>query len=234
MSDGLDPSDLDRPDWNDLESNYQKHDIGQAYFVGRMEDHDLDVEHWGIDQRENDDELIYDDTMDLRLWEPQHQFETAESWPTTDSDDPLMADGGAVHTHREAHIHEWELRGICDVKTKSSKDWMGIFNLRHLAKYTYWADVYDVPTFLFFTTVDMENETIGEQSFVTPIETWDYYDEYLKHYDRETDYFIDTTEIVDDCHYVERTFGANDNNAVVVIDEDHRYDLDWIDENVCS
>lgn len=197
-------SNLQRPDGNDLQSNYTKHDIGEAYFRGRMDERGYFTEQWGIDMRDSDsDTLIYDDKMDLRVWDT------------------------------EARI---SCLCITDIKTKSSTDWLGIFNQRHLVKYTKWADLYDVPVFVYFTLVDQQSETVGSENFFVPIDVWDGYEKYVKHYQKdgpfENAYIEDTDLIVEECPYVDRTFGADDHNRVVVIDEDHYRDWEWFESVV--
>lgn len=195
------PTDLFRDDDNDLQTNYTLHDYGEAYFSGRMDQLGYSVEKWGIDQRDDDsDQLIYDDKMDLRIWDT------------------------------DGYI---DLRGITDIKTKSSERWLGIFNERHLVKYTKWADIYDCPVFVFFTLVDRDNERVGHQNIVVPIEPWQNYKQYVKHYQKSgpnAGFFLDNTStIVDDCPFVERTFGAGDKNRVVVIDDEHYHGWDWVE-----
>lgn len=215
-----------RPDWNSLEANYELHDIGEDYFTGLMRKLGLVVENWGLDAREEDENLIYDNKMDLRLWDPLLDGETPGVWPTEE----------VVHHYEEEDAMgvtiDWKLRGVCDIKTKSSESWMGIFNLRHLAHYAHWSAEYDVPVFLYFSLVDTEKQSVGETTDVVPIEPWDGYEHYVDHYNRNSSYQIDTTDIVDDCPYVERTFGADDGNPVVVIDDDHCEGFEWIVENV--
>lgn len=236
----LDPDDLDRPDWNDLKSNYSKHDVGEAYLIGRMHQIGLQVEHWGIDERENDDHLIFDNKMDLRLWEPMGDHSEPLYWPSHESQfDVTVApevetatDGGIVHTHEEGD-REWQLRGVCDVKTKANRDWLGIFNLRHLAHYAHWAEEYDVPVFLYFTMVDMDAEKVGEENIIIPIEPFDHYYDYVRHFDHDNDDYIDVVgRISEDCPIAKRAFGAPDGNPVVVIDEDHFHDFDYVVEEV--
>jgi hypothetical protein len=60
---------LDRPDGNSLEENYSSHDIGERHAKALITYHGLHVENWGIDKREEDDTLIFDDKMDFRVWE---------------------------------------------------------------------------------------------------------------------------------------------------------------------
>ena len=193
-----------RSDGNSLQEGYKLHDIGEAYFRGRMDEMGLHTEQWGIDMRDDDSgELIYDDKMDLRIW------------------------------NDEGHI---DCRGICDIKTKSSERWLGIFNERHLVKYTKWADLYDVPVFVFFTLVDKDANEVGSESFVVPITPWDGYEKYVKHYQKSGPnanwYMDDTRTIAEECPYVERTFGADDSNRVVVIEEDHYKDWHWVSANL--
>lgn len=64
------PDELSRPDGNGLADNYEKHDIGQAELLRRLDESaiDAEVEEWGIDLRDDDgDRIIYDDKMDFRL-----------------------------------------------------------------------------------------------------------------------------------------------------------------------
>jgi hypothetical protein len=65
-----DADDLDRPEGNDLQSNYDLHDVGQQRVKERMESYGLDVVEWGIDMRDaGDDKLVFDDAMDLRIYD---------------------------------------------------------------------------------------------------------------------------------------------------------------------
>lgn len=63
------PEDLTRPQGNDLKTNYEKHDVGEAEIVERLEGLGYEVTDWGIDMRHDDGEdgLIYDDKMDLKV-----------------------------------------------------------------------------------------------------------------------------------------------------------------------
>lgn len=61
--------DLNRPEWNDLESNYEKHDVGEAAFVEAMKGEGFVVHDWGIDMRHEDGKLIYDDKMDFKVYD---------------------------------------------------------------------------------------------------------------------------------------------------------------------
>lgn len=65
------PGDLQRPQGNDLQTNYEKHDIGEAEFLRRMDALGMEVDDWGIDMRGDDgsDGIIYDDKMDFRVYD---------------------------------------------------------------------------------------------------------------------------------------------------------------------
>lgn len=65
------PDDLDRPDGNGLKANYEKHDVGDAELVERLESEGFRVEAWGIDMRDDDgaDGIIYDDKMDFKVFD---------------------------------------------------------------------------------------------------------------------------------------------------------------------
>ena len=252
---GIDPEELDRPEWNSLVKNYDKHDIGEAYFVGRMHQIGLQVEHWGIDKRHNDDGLIFDNKMDLRLWEPMGDRQRPEKWPSDVEGKPY--DEYNFHEYREMCVDgdpklgwaamnagvepedervtadEWKLRGIVDVKTKSSTDWMGKFNLRHLSHYAEHAAFYEergVPTFLYFTMVDVDEETVGEENLLVPIPTdWEW-ERMVDHYDPNQDFSLTYGEAKDTartCPIVKRTFRAPDGNLVVDTDEEYHDNFDY-------
>lgn len=264
-SDHLQPGDLDREDWNSLKNNYDKHDIGEAYFTGRMHQIGLQIEHWGIDMRDDDESgLIFDDKMDLRLWEPQGDYGEPGMWPSDsfvsdveveidedlseeshsfdgesgDSASEVAADGGLPHYHTDydpdtGDRREWVLKGVCDIKTKANPNWLGIFNLRHLAHYAHWANEYDVPVFLYFTLVDMESEKVGEKNILVEVPAFDNYYDYVRHFDRDSDYSFDVMgHIADDCPIVQRAFRAPDGNPVVGLHEDAYQDFDYVVENV--
>jgi hypothetical protein len=208
--DGLDPSDLDRPDWNSLLNNYQLHDIGEAYFQGHVEELGLNVEHWGIDQRHDDgDGLIFDNKLDLRIW---------------DADD-------------SGYQSQWTLEGLADVKTKSNPDWFGVFNLRHLAHYAEWADHHGVPVFVYMTMVDPDEQAVGDDEFIVPVPSnWDWRGA-ADHYDPDsyTSYsYGEMKDIARTCPIVGRTFRAPDGNLVVKVDEDERRGWDWFMEHVIA
>lgn len=222
----LTPDDLNRPDWNSLLKNYDKHDIGEAYFQSRVEQIGLHVEHWGIDRRNHEDGLIFDNKMDLRLWEPlDGQTETPTFWPQSNSSTTLVEDG----------LGEWELVGVVDVKTKSNDEWMGKFNLRHLVHYAEWSRQYDVPVFIFMTMVDTDAQAVGEQSFLAPIPgDWDWH--ILKdHFDGKVDLsYGGMKDNARTCSIVKRTFRAQDGNLVVNIKDEYKYNFDWFVEEVLS
>jgi len=229
----LDPDDLDRPDWNSLLNNYSKHDIGEAYFKGRVEQIGLHVENWGIDKRHEDDHLIFDNKMDLRLWEPMDEQEQKPSWP--ESTVPVETITEQFDIGVDTIEREWQLRGVADVKTKASPSWMGKFNLRHLAHYAEWSSVYEVPVFIYMTMVDGESETVGDEDFLTPVPSdWDW-QLLVDHYDDDSFTDLSYGELKDtarECGIVHSTFRAPDGNLVVEISADERYNWDYLVEDV--
>lgn len=68
------PEDLERPEGNGLEANYELHDVGHREVVERLNDRGLDVHEWGIDMRHDDGEdgIIFDDKMDFKIVDPDH------------------------------------------------------------------------------------------------------------------------------------------------------------------
>jgi len=231
----LDPDDLDRPEWNSLLNNYSKHDIGEAYFQGRVEQIGLQVEHWGIDRRHQDDHLIFDNKMDLRLWEPQDEQERTPDWPDPGDTPTTLTE--EFDLGFDSVERTWELRGVADVKTKANPDWLGVFNLRHLAHYSEWADHYEVPTFVYMTMVDAEAEQVGTEDFLTPITTdWEW-GALVDHYDTDSsvDYsYGELKDIARGCDIVERTFRAPDGNLVIEVDDEQQYNWDWFTREVLA
>lgn len=242
----LDPDDLDRPDWNSLLNNYSKHDIGEAYFVGRMEQLGLEVEHWGIDKRHEDDSLIFDNKMDLRLWEPldgQSYPPDADDgfggyiWEETPDDDgdfgPIAVPEGPSNDSIFDTI-SWELRGVADVKTKASESWFGKFNVRHLAHYAEWSDHYGVPTFVYMTMVDPDAEKVGQEAFLTPIPTDWNWRLLCDHYDDDSTRlsYGDIKDVVRECSISERVHRAPDGNLVLKVDEDEQRGYGYFTEQI--
>lgn len=64
-----DPDNLCRPEGNDLQSNYELHDVGEVWFKKQMGLRGYAVEDWGIDMRDEDEDLIYDDKMDFKVFD---------------------------------------------------------------------------------------------------------------------------------------------------------------------
>lgn len=247
----LDPDDLDRPDWNSLKSNYDKHDVGEAYLIGRLNQMGLQAEHWGIDMRHDDDGLIFDNKMDLRLWKPLDDQEHPPDAPddlrpryerrVLDGDHrayELAMERDLEPDERRIDREEWDLRGVVDVKTKANPDWLGVLNLRHLAHYAEHAaalDQYDVPVFLYFTMVDMDTETVGERNIIVPVPTDWPFETVAKHFDRDSGRSIGWPRLKDmvaECSIVDRTFRAPDGNPVVQTDEDAWLDFEWVEDNI--
>lgn len=256
----LDPDDLDRPDWNSLKANYSKHDVGEAYLVGRLHQLGMHVEHWGIDMRDDDDGLIFDNKMDLRVWAPiEGQAHPPERWPSdyiTDepqairtlesahTDDPSLIEAMREHPEldeddikAEFDVATWKCRGVVDVKTKSNEDWFGVLNLRHLAHYGHWAHEYsgaDIPVGIFFTMVDMDSETVGERNAMIPAPTdWDWLT-VMEHFDPNSDVTLDYPTLKEkaaESIAVERVFRAPDGNPVVRLDTSES-DFEWFTEGM--
>jgi hypothetical protein len=245
----LDPDDLDRPDWNSLKSNYDKHDIGEAYFKGRVEQMGLTVEHWGIDMRNEDDSLVFDNKMDLRLWRPLDGQTTAPDagdgfrgteWArsTLDGDHrayEIAMDRDLEPASERIGEESWALEGVADVKTKANPDWLGVLNLRHLAHYAEHADAYDVPVFLYFTMVDMDSETVGDENILIPVPTdWNYH-AVADHFDHHADFSLSWGALKDmarECAIVDRVFRAPDGNPVVQTRDETYNEFDWFEEQL--
>ena len=233
--------------WNSLLSNYSAHDVGEAYFKGRINQLGLCAENHGIDKRHNDEELIFDNRMDLRLWEPLDGQEYPPKGGGFVPNPPLHEEPVDMELFEAAmdelesvdmadfETEVWELRALVDIKTKRSSSWMGKFNLRHLAHYAEAADNYSVPAFLYFTVVDTDAEEVGDESFVIPINTDWPYGGVVDHYDRDCNYQLSGKELNETaqmCSSVKNTFRAPDGNMVVETTDESHHDFDWVMENV--
>lgn len=62
------PENLNRPEGNDLQSNYEKHDPAERRVKELLKPWGLTAKNWGIDEREIDDHLVFDDKMDLKIY----------------------------------------------------------------------------------------------------------------------------------------------------------------------
>lgn len=221
-----DPDDLNRPEWNSLVNNYDLHDVGEAYFKEIIEDQGLIVENWGIDKRHHDDGLIFDNKMDLRLWEASHDQTQSPTDPKLDETVTETWDIGLDSVERT-----WNLCGVADIKTKSNESWFGRFNVRHLAHYTEWADHYDVPVFVYMTIVDKDNGEVGDKEFACPITTeWDW-QSLVDHYNSDSNTNLtygDIKDVTRECDIVKRVFRAPDGNLVLDIEKSYRHSFDWI------
>jgi hypothetical protein len=240
--DTLDPENLNRPDWNSLKSNYDKHDIAEAYFIGCVNQLGLEAEAWGIDMRHDDEAMTFDDRMDLRLWEPLLDSGTPLAWPSDVPHDQWLAEAnpewwyvdeadGHKHFNCQGGTRAWRLRSIVDVKSKANTDWMGILNLRHLAHYAAHADTYDVPVCLYFTMVDMDAESVGEENTIVQVPTEWPYERVNEHFETEGGYeeWPDLKALAAECSIVDRTFQAPDGNAVVDTTDDSHRDFEWFE-----
>jgi len=246
----IDPDTLNRPDWNSLLANYSAHDIGEAYLKGRIEEMGLLTENWGIDMRHNDDELIFDNKMDLRVWKPLDGQSRAPNPTNLSSEtrlyevptDPALFEAAEAELESSVDLsddqwdtEQWELRALVDIKTKRSSSWMGKFNLRHLAHYAEHADSTSAPTFVYFTVVNSDTESVGDEQFIVPIRgNWEY-EALVDHYDRDCDYQLsgeELHEIATMSPVVTNTFRAPDGNMVVETDKSERYDMDFARETL--
>jgi len=247
----IDPETLNRPDGNDLASNYSLHDLGEAYFRGRAEGMGLQCEHWGIDMRNDTGAAIKDDKMDLRLWEPRDGASGTPPIPDDFTGDLVAQscyEGDSV-----THTKQWKLRGVVDVKTKGNMDWLCGFNVRHFADYARWADHYDVPVTLYFTHVDTDEgvtsggdsqvgvsekadrDEVGNPSILTPVTTdWDY-ERVIEHFERGNGHTLEWGElkrVVSEATIADRVSRAPDGNPVVWIDDEWQRDFEWFEEVV--
>jgi len=247
----VDPDTLQREDWNSLLNNYEIHDVGEAYFQGRTDEMGLLTEQWGIDMRHDNDGLVFDNKMDLRLWDDVGGQGEPATWPSDVPDDMIdgvveewygnsdgtdtvsytVGDGEVNPTESES----WKLKAVCDVKTKANEDWLCAFNVRHFAHYAEWADAYDVPVFVYFTHVDMDSETVGDRNIFVPMTTDWNYALVADHFDPDVSTSLDWPDLkaeVSASQIVDRVSRAPDGNPVVWTDESEWYNFNWFAEQL--
>lgn len=201
-----DTNTLNREQWNSLENNYDVHDIGQAHCRQHCEHMGFVVDDWGIDMRHEDDSLIYDDKMDLKLYEHDQ--------------------GHAPVSQIDVDEADLDLLSLLEIKTKRSEDWFGVINRRHLRKYLRHAHEFSVPALIYMSLVDQKTEQDAAQPRIVrdtfiPLHEWDelsavFNDEYEYYSSDDADQFL--SEQVDKYPLVERTFRAPDGNQVVKLD----------------
>lgn len=140
------PDELHRPEGNDLQSNYEKHDTGQSAVRGMLEENGILTENWGIDMREETDDLIFDDKMDLKVYR-----------------------GEDIEYNEETEGWQKQVSGIVEIKTKSRDWWMLKCNERHWEDYSEIAEQFDVPVFVVFINLDDMSQKwvrVGESDVV--------------------------------------------------------------------
>lgn len=212
-------ADLDRPEGNDLESNYDVHDVGEIHLKQHLEHMGFVAENWGIDRRHDDDGLLFDDKMDLKVYDAGESpvVDASELLETVDYD---SQDESGRQVSEGDVVDEDDLTGIIEIKTKRNEDWFGVINRRHFRKYLVHAHEFDVPTFVYMSLVDEERNTITRDTFV-PIQQWDELtavrnDEYDYYTSDDVDTFL--VEQVDNHPQIESTWRAPDGNQVVTLD----------------
>lgn len=187
-----------RPKSNSLQKNYELHDVGEAHIRRKCEHAGLGVESWGIDMREDDETLTYDDKMDFKIWS-------------------LSGRGADSHRERDERL------GIIEVKTKRSADWYGTINRRHWRKYVHWAHTLDVPCYVYMSLIDEsadERDMVVRDTYI-PVQQWD---EAARVLDGEFSHYPPTAieqfliDQIDDHPQVTSTWRAPDGNRVVDLD----------------
>lgn len=221
-----DASDLNRPEGNDLVSNYEVHDTGEAHIRQHLRHHGLVPIQWGIDKRHDDDGLIFDDGMDLKVYTPKRSDTSYESEVDSEVYTHPSSDQSPV-TEDEPETDE--LCALTEIKTKTSESWFGVINRRHLRKYLHHSHHYDVPAFIYMALVDDsgEQDSIIRDTFI-PLQQWEEYQDVLDgeypFYEPEgADQFL--RDEVSRHPQVERTFRAPDGNQVVKLDLETG--IDW-------
>jgi len=106
--------DLDRQ--YSLEESYEPHDVGEAHVRARVSDVGLDAVQWGIDEREDEGNLIYDDKLDLRLLDDDSELRGLCEVKTKRNEDWF----GVINVRHYRKYLDWALQ--TDVPTFI---WMG-------------------------------------------------------------------------------------------------------------
>ncbi len=226
----LDPDDLLRPDWNSLKKNYDKHDISEAYLKGVLHENGYVVENYGIDMRDHDDHLIFDDKMDLRVWDGDG---TTVNIPSSFSGSRYVEEHVDPNDPNTIHTEEYELRGTIDVKAKANDDWLGITNVRHLAHYAAYASSTGTVAMIYFSMVDPDAREVGEQDMFVEVPTDWGWAPVVDHYDESIS--LSGSGIADrvlESDSISRVFRAPDQNMVAAFDDSVWMDTAWAMERL--
>lgn len=199
-------SDLNRPDWNSLEENYEAHDIGELHVKRHFEHMGFRVENWGIDKRHDDGALVYDDKMDLKIYGREPSSVERDYLTRFNDDDDDDEDGGGVI---DVVGDCTELAGVIEVKTKRNEDWYGVINARHLRKYVTHAESFDVPAVVYMAFIDEDYDGRGSSAIVR--------DTFIPLQPCDDAAFDDDVTVHPQ---VTRSFQAPDGNQVVKLDVD--------------
>jgi len=208
------PDDLLRDEGNSLQDNYALHDVGEKYLVDAINSLNesrkwgsYHLEPLGLDARDDDTGLTYDDKLDFEI---QHR-------------DPM----------RGSDLIRTTILAQVDVKTKSSKSWLNVTNLRHYAHYVKQQTETHADCYIMMCLLDEDDTAVSNVSFL-PVESNDKYQMYEDYFDPEQSSVIeDTTACVDDFENVESTFIAPDNNVVVRLDDSDALTTDTFLSEVC-
>lgn len=112
------------------------------------------------------------------------------------------------------------LLGQLEVKTKSNAEWFGVVNRDHFGHYLQWAHERDVPTHIYMSLLNDDEDSIVRDTFI-PVKRWDEYerqrngafDFYPK--DEEWSFLMDQ---LGSHPQVEREFAAPDGGRVLKLD----------------
>jgi len=205
-----DPDDLLRAEGNSLQENYELHDVGEKYLSEQIQSLNesrkwgsYHLEPLGLDAREDDTELTYDDKLDFEV---QHR-------------DPMRG-SDLVRTTILAQV---------DVKTKSSESWLNVCNLRHYAHYVKKQTESHADCYIMMSLLSDDNESVSEVSFL-PVESNEKYQMYEQYFNPEKSSVIeDTSACVDDFENITSTFI----NVVVRLDDSDALDTETFLREVC-
>lgn len=204
---GRSPGDLQRPDWNDLEKNYELHDIGQQHLCWELEALGYEVEPWGIDKRGHDESLIYDDKMDLKVRDP----------------DRLGGRLQAIEEIKTKRRENWY--GVMNLR--HFRHYVDVAHEFEVPVFVYMTKIDDgTDDDGERGQVDADSAVIEKDTFL-PIKPWDEYQAALdgeyEHYEDAPDEFLDDQALKHP--QVEYTWRAPDGNQVVQLDLDTG--IDW-------
>lgn len=169
---GMSPSQIQRKEGNDFQTNYIKGDVGEKVAATKIRETGLIPVKSGIDMREYQREILFEQgSTDFRIYAPKIPLDEIPDeaiedfqfkWDRySDLKGKEVTENGVDSLEREfietckADIDEYEDQyfepvGNVEVKLKTSDTWYGRTNTRHHLKFSRLSQEEDIPTAMWF------------------------------------------------------------------------------------